>query len=96
MSLIEMVMELCCARNVNPILMQPDSQARQCRRRKAAIKSRNMRSVSREYPQLLVTPWQVLGDTEEDGNQLSSHSSSTKAQYTETSDYSLLVPACNR
>lgn len=96
MSLIEMVMELRCARNVNPVLMRPDSQARQCRTRKVAIKSRNTRSVSREYPQLLVTPWQVLGDTNQDGNQLSSHSSSTKAQYTETSDDSLLVLACNR
>lgn len=79
-----------------PHPMWPDSQARQCRRRKVAIKRKNEGSVSREYPQLLATPWQVLGDSKQDGTQLFSHSSSTKAQYTETRGDSSLVLTCNQ
>lgn len=75
-----------------PYPMWPDSQAK----RKVAIKSRNTRFVSREHPQLLATPWQVLGDTKQDRTQLCSHSSSSKAQYTERSDGSSLVPACSQ
>lgn len=79
-----------------PFSMWLDCQARQGGRRKVAIKSRNMRCVSREHPQLLATPWQVLGNTKQDGTQLSSHSSSTKAQYTETRGGSSLVLACDQ
>lgn len=55
-----------------------------------------MRPVSREYPQLLATPWQVLGSTKQHETQLSSHSSNTKAQSTETRGDSSLVLACNQ
>lgn len=52
--------------------------------------------MSREHSQLLATPWQVLRDSKQDGTQFFSHSSSTKAQYTETRGDSSLVLACNQ
>lgn len=63
-------MERRCAGNVNLVLMWPDSQAGQCRRRKAGgVKSSDNRPVPRPCP--LAAGHTSAGDTEQDGTQLS-------------------------